>query len=150
MARPRGSLNRSTLAREAKAKADIAAALAKAKTAGRADPKAAMDEMYKAIAIAEGFAAKLRPRDIQQDQHGIITIMGGDINLFGAWFDRWHKCIELLAKYQLPPIKAMDAPTPPPDPEQSARDSKIVFGLRVFEGGKPVQPLQPLDEDEDE
>jgi hypothetical protein len=100
------------------------------------------------VAISQGFAAKLRPRDIQQDASGNVTIVGGDIAAFGQWFDRYFRCTVELAKYQLPPIKPMDAPTPPPTPEEVEAGSHQRFILRVFEGGKQVPPLRPLGEDD--
>jgi hypothetical protein len=151
MGRPKGAKNLSTRAREEKQKADIAAALKKARAAGRADPRSAMDEIYKALALSEAVTSRLRPRAIEQDMHGNLTIIGGDIDRFGDWFDRWKGCIDSLAKYQLAPIKAMDAPTPPPTPEDIEKGSKVVFGLRVFEGGRPVTPLgQDESEDDDD
>ena len=64
--------------------------------------------------------------------------------------DRYFKGIKELLPYQNTVLKAADKPSDPPDPDQVMQDSKIVMGLRVFEGGRPVEPLQPIDEDDDE
>jgi hypothetical protein len=133
MARPSGSKNRSTIAREEQAKAEIARAIAKGKAAGKADPRSAMEEIYRLYAEAEAFGRRHKK----------------PLKVFGEWFDRRVKLAELLAKYQLPPIKAMDIPAPPPDPSEIEQEAKIVFGLRVFEGGRPVDPMQMLDEEDE-
>lgn|SRR3974390_880319 len=149
MARPYGARSRVVLAREAQARAEIAAAIKGARSSGKADVIFALDEMYKAVAISQGVAAKLRPKDITQDAQGNITIHGGDLDRFGDWFEKWVQCIELLAKYQLPPIKAMEAPTPPPSKEEIERGSKITMGLRVFEGGREVKLIGVGEEDDE-
>src|ERR1700687_5370250 len=52
---------------------------------------------------------------------------------FGDWFDRTVYCAKELAKFQSPQIKAMEAPSPPPDPADVDQRSRKRFGLRVFE-----------------
>lgn len=134
--RQKGAKNKATIAREEEAKAKIAAAM---KSADRsADPKLAMNEIYKALAIAEGVAGKLQPRSISSDPQGLLAVEGGDMKGFGEWFDRWVKCVELLAKYQIPAIKPIEVPAAPPDPSDLDRNSRKRFGLRIFEGGRPL------------
>lgn len=58
---------------------------------------------------------------------------------FGQWFDRTVYCSKELAKYQSPQIRAMEAPTPPPDSGEVDRAGTKTFKLRVFEGGKPLK-----------
>jgi hypothetical protein len=149
MPRLAGSRNKLSIAREEAARAEITAAVKAARSSGKADVVFALDEMYKAVAISQGVAAKLRPKDITQDAQGNVTIHGGDLNAFKQWFEQWVKCVELLAKYQLPPIKAMDAPTPPPSQEEIERGSKITMGLRVFEGGREVKLIGMGEDDEE-
>lgn len=139
--RTKGTPNKATAAREELARAQIAEALNKAKRVGKADPRLAIDELYKAIALAEGVAAKLQPQSIEQDANGKLTIKGGDLKGFGEWFDRYKDCIATLIKYQMPALKPIEAPTPPPDPADVERRSRKRFGLRVFEGGRQVQPM---------
>lgn len=62
----------------------------------------------------------------------------GDAKLYGDWFDRWAKRADELTKYQSPPIRGVDAPAPAPDPQDLERQNTRRFGLRVFEGGKPL------------
>ena len=144
--RQKGTKNKATIAREEAARAEFEAAMkaTASKTRGTGvSPKLAMQEMYKAISIAEGVAGKLQPKDISQDVNGKLTITGGDLKAFGDWFDRWVKGLELLAKYQIPAIKPIEAPAPPPTPEELEQGSRKRFGLRIFEGGRPLQ--QPVD-----
>lgn len=140
--RKKGTPNKATAAREELARAQIAESLEKAKAAGAASPRNALNEMYKAITIAEGMAGKFQPRDVVQDGNGKVTIVGGDIKLFKEWFGLYFDCAKELAKYQIPQIKAVDAPTPPPDPGELERTSRKRFGLRVFDGGREVEPLK--------
>lgn len=145
--RAKGVKNKSTIQREELARAQIAQSLERAKKAGIASPRIAMDEMYKAITIAEGVAGKLQPKSIDQGADGKLIITGGDLKGFGEWFDRYTSCIKELMKYQCPPMKAVEAPTPPPDPADVERRARKRFGLRVFEGGKPIQPLATASDD---
>lgn len=148
--RVKGSVNKAKLAREELARAQIAESLAKAKASGHAEPKVALNELYKALAIAEGVAGRLQPTVIEQDANGKVTVKGGDLKGFGEWFDRYKDCISILIKYQQPMLKAIEAPTPPPDPADVERRSRKRFGLRVFEGGRQVQPLSRDIPDEDD
>ena len=141
--RRKGVKNKATIAREEAAKAHIAESLAKAKSAGKANPRLAIEEMYKAISIAEGLAGLMQP-NIAKAGDGTLTVKGGDIKLFGEWFDRYFNCAKELAKYQVPQVKAVEAPTPPPDPQDLERRSRKRFGLRIFEGGRPPGPVVTL------
>lgn len=144
--RKKGTPNRATVQREELARAQIAESLAKAKKAGQADPKVALSELYKAIQIAEGMSGMVQPQVTRDEKTGVVSFKGGDAKLFGEWFDRWKDCITTLMKYQLPQIKAIDAPAPPPDPNK-ADGPRRKFSLRVFDGGRQVKPLQaPGDE----
>jgi hypothetical protein len=139
----KGTKNKATVAREEAARAQIAASLAKAKSIGKANPRFALDEMYKAISIAEGLAGLMQP-NITKAGDGTLTVKGGDIKLFGEWFDRYFNCAKELAKYQVPQVKAVEAPTPLPDPQDLERRSRKRFGLRIFEGGRPPGPVVTL------
>lgn len=145
--RSKGTKNKATVAREELAKAELAASLKKAKAAG-SDSKYAIHEMQKALKIAEDFAGKVQP-NVQRAKGGAVRIIGGDAKLFGEWFDRWHTCLKELAKYQTPQMKAVEAPTPPPDPGELERKNRKRFGLRVFEGGREIRaPGAPAEDDE--
>lgn len=140
--RPPGVKSRKTIAREILAAKAVDAAIANAK---KLKGKDAAEEITRATMIAEGICSKLRPESIQI-VNGVVSVMGGDIDLFGKWFDRWFECIQVLARYQLAPIAAIQKPTEAP----KSGDNVISFGLRVFESGKPVEHLQPYDDVDDE
>ena len=106
----------------------------------RGDKKLAVSELEKAIAIAEAATGLHQPRP-GKDAQGQATVQGGGWRHFGEWFDRWVSCLKELAKYQSPQIKPIDAPTPPPDPADLERKAIKRFGLRIFDGGRIVQPL---------
>lgn len=147
--RQKGTRNKATIAREELAKAELAASIRAAKASG-SDSKYAIHEMQKALKIAEDFAGKVQP-NVNRTKAGIVRIVGGDAKLFGEWFDRWHTCLKELAKYQTPQMKAVEAPTPPPDPGELERKSRKRFGLRVFDGGRKVRaPGAPPDEADEE
>jgi hypothetical protein len=139
--RQKGTPNKATLEREEKARQEIAEALKKAGTAKTV--RYAIDEMQKALVIAEGFAGLVQPTPIKDANGKLVKFEGGDVELFGTWFDKWFTCIKELAKYQTPQVKAIEAPTPPPDPQDLERRSRKRFGLRIFEGGRPPGPIPP-------
>src|SRR3974390_804639 len=148
MGRPVGSRNRLSIAREEAAKAEIARAVKAA--AGRGtEPRSALDDMYRISAEVEAITSLIRKRAVKQNGKGVV-LNHEHLPAYGQWLDRKLKCAELLAKYQLPPIKAMDAPTPPPSQDEIERGSKVVFGLRVFEGNREGQALQILGPEEDD
>jgi hypothetical protein len=139
----KGTKNKATIAREEQARAQIAASLSKARSAGNVTPRIALDEMYKAVSIAEGLAGLLQP-NVTKTPDGTLTIQGGDVKLFGEWFERYCNLIKELAKYQIPQVKPVEAPTPPPDPRDLEQKARKRFGLRIFEGGRPPAQVVPL------
>jgi hypothetical protein len=139
--RQKGAKNKATIAKEAEARARIAESIGKAKTAKNV--YYAMDEMHKAISIAEELTLLLRPV-ITKDKNGKITSKGGDIKLCREWFGQYKDLIELLAKYQVPQVKPVEAPTPPPDPKDLEQKSRKRFGLRIFDGSRPPAPVVPF------
>lgn len=144
--RAKGTPNKATVEREILA---MQAVVEKARTAKPSDLKLAVQEMQKALKLAEGFASALQPKITKDANSNKITIEG-DIDLFGKWFDRWVDVMSELATYQAPKIKAMEAPTPPPDPAeleaQRNAPPRKRFTLRIFEGGKLVKgPAGPGD-----
>lgn len=134
--RQKGTPNKKTVAREELALAQMAAAR---KAAGQVEPRNAMNELYKLMTVAEGFAGKLQPTAIE-NVNGKLVITGGDVDRCEKWFGHCRGIAETLAKYQFPQMKAVEAPAAPPDPNQQTPSRR--FGLRVFEGGKVIQPLK--------
>lgn len=94
----------------------------------------AVTVLQKAMEFAEGAVAAYRPTMSGELAAGKPKNADGSNEEFGKWFDRWFKCIETMAKYQTPQIKAVDAPTPAPTPGQSKRR----FTLTVFDGGRVI------------
>jgi hypothetical protein len=132
--RKAGGKNKATIEREILAAQQIDAVR-------RGERRLAVAEMERALQIAEGFAGANQPEPIKDANGRVVQLKGGDIKLFGEWFDRWTFLLKELAKYQSPQIKAIEAPTPPPDPADAERKNRRRFGLRVFDGGRPVPPL---------
>lgn len=150
--RPVGVKNKSTLAREELAKAQIAEAQAAARLASKTTggSKFAIHEMQKALSIAESFASACQPK-LDQGEDGKPKFTGGDPKAFGEWFDRYFKVLTVLAEYQAPKMRAVDAPTPPPDASEEQRKAKKRFGLKIFEGGRQIrEPGAAADEGEEE
>lgn len=134
--RAKGVKNRATVERELKAAAEAAAIQGE----GR---ELAKDVLARMMKLAEGVAGLHRPPspiEVDAAEAEGKAIPEGDWDRFGQWFDRVAYCAKELARYQSPQIKAVDAPTPPPDPKDLERSSRKRFGLRVFEGGKPLLP----------
>jgi hypothetical protein len=121
--------------REMQAQANLARAQARKATT---KPINSLDELYSAVTMAKAVMEKLKPKSLGGGSAG-----DNNIDAFGQWFDRSLACVALLARYQLPLIRPVDAPTPPPEVKAEER---IVFGLRVFEGGKPVHEIEDEDE----
>jgi hypothetical protein len=142
--RKKGTPNKATVLREEAARAEIAAALESGRKAGKGQPRIALDDAYRLAAICEGIAGKCQPRDIVRDEAGKITIIGGDLEKMGEWIDRLWLITKELLKYQVAPMKAIDMPAPPPDPAALERNSHRRFGLRVFDGGRQITPLKPI------
>jgi|GEM_PF-2452872 len=138
--RQKGTPNRSTVERQVSSQMEISRA-ARAGVLG----KEVLERLAK---IAEGIAAAQQPKLIGQDARGQPVFEGGNWALFGEWFDRTAYCAKELMKYQNAPIKAVDAPTPPPDPREVEARSRKRFGLRVFDGGRPLQPIEADDDAE--
>lgn len=128
------SRNKATILRETKAAEVIAATIDSGKPL-------AITVLQKAMEFAEGAVATYRPTMAKEIEAGAAKNPDGSAEEFGKWFDRWFKCIETMAKYQSPQIKAMEAPAPPPQPGSNRRK----FVLRVFEGGKPVKSANDAD-----
>ena len=137
--RPKGGKNKSTIERETLA---AQRALEQAKAVQPfGGTKLAIQEMQKALVLAEGMAKAYQPI-MERDSEGKITLKGGDHVLFKEWTKIWIGIQSDLAKYQSPPMKAIEAPTPPPDPaaEDAARNAppRKRLTLRVFDGGRQV------------
>lgn len=149
--RQKGTPNKATLEKQALAQQALLETAKKARKTG--ELKLAIQEMQKALKIAEDFSTKLQPKLIEGGSEKKPTLkIEGDIKLYGEWFDRWMKVMVELAQYQAPKIKAMEAPTPPPDPEELEQQRNAPprkrFTLRIFEGGKLVEgPRGPDDEE---
>ena len=146
--RKTGGKNKATIERELEA---AKAAIAKVKH-GRELAKDVLERLLHDLdrfkTIAEGAAGLHKPPSAGElkaaAEKGLI-IAKGDWGLFGEWFDRAvgtardaATVAKDLAKYQSPQIRPVDAPAPPPDPKELEAGSKRRFGLRVFEGGKPL------------
>lgn len=136
--RRQGTKNKATIQRELEAAARVAAA------AGGKTRESALAVMERLLSVAEGATAAFRPtlkKEIQAAA-AIGTVIeanpDGDPNHFRAFLDLTFSISKELAKYQAPQIKAVDAPAPPPDPKDLEQKSRRRFGLRVFEGGKPL------------
>lgn len=133
--RPKGSKGRATILRETKRAEVIAAMVDSGKPL-------AVTVLQKAMEFAEGAVANYRPTTKKEIEAGNQKNPEGNHEEFGKWFDRWYKCISTMAEYQTPKMRAMDAPTPPPDPGTNTKR----FTLTVFEGGRKV-PSANNDED---
>ena len=146
--RKAGTKNRATIERQLEA---AQAAIAKVKH-GRELAKDVLERLLHDLdrfkTIAEGAAGLHKPpsaAELKVAAEKGLTIAKGDWGLFGEWFDRAvgtardaATVAKDLAKYQSPQIRPVDAPAPPPDPKELEAGSKRRFGLRVFEGGKPL------------
>jgi hypothetical protein len=88
----------------------------------------------KAMEFAEGAVAAYRPTMAAELAAGKTKNPDGSHDEFGRWFDRWMRCVEMLAKYQTPQMKAVEAPMKPPEPGAN----KKRFTLRVFDGGRVI------------
>jgi hypothetical protein len=125
--RKAGKKNRLTVLRQTKQ----AEAIAQIVDSGK---PLAVTVLQKAMEFAEGAVAAYRPTMNSDIAAGKTKNPDGSPEEFGKWFDRWFKCIETMARYQTPTMRAIDAPTPPPD----AGTNKKRFTLRVFDGGRVV------------
>ena len=133
--RPKGAKNKATILRETK-RAEVIAQLV---DSGK---PLAVTVLQKAMEFAEGAVAAYRPVMANELSAGKAANPDGNHEEFGRWFDRWLKCIETLAAYQTPKMKAMDAPTPPPD----AGSNEKRFTLTIFDhNGKGYSGDQPGD-----
>jgi hypothetical protein len=131
--RKKGTKNRATVEREINA----AAAIDRARREGR---ELAVDALERFMKIAEGAAGVNKPTTQAEMAAGAQPNPDGDWPRFGEWFDRMVYCAKELAKYQSPQIRAVDLPAPPPDPTKQAEGSVVRFKLRVFEGGRSLNP----------
>lgn len=129
--RAKGTKNKATIEREINA----AQVIDRARKEGR---DLAVTVLERLMNVAEGACGLNRPIPAKDLAAGAQNNPDGDWGRFGEWFDRTAYCAKELAKYQSPPIKAMEAPTPAPDPKDVEQRSRKRFGLRVFEGGKPL------------
>jgi hypothetical protein len=125
--RPKGVPNKATILRQTK-RAEVVAQMV---DSGK---PLAVTVLQKAMEFAEGAVAAYRPTMAAEKIAGKPANADGSHEEFGKWFDRWYRCIETMAKYQTPQMKAIEAPTPPPEPGTNRKR----FTLRVFEGGRPV------------
>jgi hypothetical protein len=148
--RQKGTKNRTTIQRELQAAHEVARAQGIGHEFATAVLERMMGELERFKNIAEGAAGLHRPPsedELKAAGEAGLQIAKGDWGLFGQWFDRAvtatkevAACAKDLASYQAPKIKAVDAPAPPPDPRDVEAKSRRRFGLRVFEGGKPLLP----------
>lgn len=125
--RARGIPNKATILRQTKRAEVIAQMVDSGKPL-------AVTVLQKAMEFAEGAVAAYRPTMAAEITAGKPQNADGSHDEFGKWFDRWFRCIETLTKYQTSPMKAIEAPTPPPDPGTN----KKRFTLRVFDGGRVI------------
>lgn len=95
----------------------------------------AVTVLQKAMEFAEGAVAAYRPTMAKELAAGAAKNGDGSHEEFGRWFDRWFKCIETMAKYQTPQMKAVDAPTAAPDAQGQLL---IEYEPEVFADGKRV------------
>lgn len=121
------SRNKATVLKETKRAEVIAAMVDSGKPL-------AVTVAQKAMEFAEGAVATFRPTMKAEIAAGKTPNPDASPEEFGKWFDRWFRCIEMLAKYQTPQMKAIEAPTAPPLPGTT----KKRFTLRVFDGGRVV------------
>lgn len=126
--RKAGGRNKATVLRETK-RAEVIAKMVDS------NKPLAVTVLQKAMEFAEGAVANYRPTTARELASGMEQNAEGSHDEFGKWFDRWFKCIETMAKYQTPQMKAIDAPTAAPTPGSNRRE----FTLTVFEGGKQVK-----------
>ena len=129
--RKKNTPNKATLERQINA----AQVIDRARKEGR---DLAVTVLERLMNVAEGATGLTRPTAKAEIAAGRAANPEGNWDLFGQWFDRTAYCAKELAKFQSPQIKAMEAPTPPPDPADVEQKSRKRFGLRVFEGGKPL------------
>jgi len=66
--------------------------------ARRGQRQLAVDEMEKALRIAEEFANANQPEPIKDADGRVVRLNGGDVKLFGQWFDRWTFLLKEVAK----------------------------------------------------
>lgn len=125
--RARGIPNKATILRQTKQAQVIAAMVDSGKPL-------AVTVLQKAMEFAEGAVAAYRPTMAAELAAGKAKNLDGSHDEFGKWFERWFRCIETLAKYQTPTMKAVEAPTPAPVPGTNRKR----FTLRVFDGGRVV------------
>jgi len=136
--RQKGTKNKATIAREQEA------AAAMLEGARKNPPVVGKLALERQVVLAEAMTA--RYQRVTAEQAAELRAQGnlravaqeGDAKLYKEWFEIWHMCAKELTKYQAPPIKAVDAPAPPPDPDRLAKENTRRFALRVFEGGRSV------------
>jgi hypothetical protein len=143
--RKKGGLNKKTIAR-IKQKGDAMAELIDARK------PLAVTTLQKAMEFAEGAVSVYRPtmqRDIQQAQElGQAPQINpdGDHDKFGAWFDRWFKCITEMASYQSAKVTRREVPSEVPE----TTGPILEFEVNVFEGGKLIaSPVRRKVEDDE-
>jgi hypothetical protein len=145
-----GTKNKATIARELQAAVQVAQAHGHGRELATAVLERLMGDLERYKELAEGAASLHRPptaADLKKAAETGLDLAKGDWGLFGEWFDRAVNtardaaaCARDLARYQQPQIKPVDAPAPPPDARDLEERSRKRFGLRVFEGGKPLTP----------
>lgn len=121
------SRNKATILKETKSAEVIAAMVDSGKPL-------AVTVAQKAMEFAEGAVAAYRPTMAAELAAGKAKNPDGSHEEFGRWFDRWFRTIEMMAKYQTPQMKAVEAPMAPPAPGTN----KKRFTLRVFDGGRVI------------
>jgi hypothetical protein len=146
--RKAGGKNKATIERELKAAVAVAQTREGVRQLAVAILEELLGDLIRFRGIAEGAASLHRPPspgDIEKAAQQGVDLASGDWELFGKWYDRAVSTTKDAAgvaydisKFQSPQVKAVDAPTPPPDPKDLDRRSRKRFGLRVFEGGRPL------------
>lgn len=140
--RPPGAKNKRTIERETRA-AQLAAVTMERALERRAHPNElvlGVDVLMKFTQIFEGAAAHFQPTLIRGSDGRTFEQPGaGDWGKFGEWADRAVTAARELAKYQSPQLRAVMVAAPPPPVDQSEDRKRIT--LKVFDGGKVVQPM---------
>lgn len=136
----KGSKNKATIERELQAARALTEAVATGKLDGQ---ELAKDVLGRFMRLSEGAAGEFMPTPSAQLKQGKAENPNKDWDRFGEWVDRVIYCAKELAKYQSPALRAILVPASAPDSNQQER--RKAFGLRIFEGGKPIMEILPPD-----
>lgn len=131
--RKKGSLNKATLERRAKAQLELLAA-------ARENPprERALDRLARLQRLIEGAAAVSRPTTQRDVAGGQEPNPDGNWDRFTGLLRLWAQIDIACANYEAPKLQAI-AIAPPPQEQRQAR----IIDLKVFEGGRQVTPAIP-------